>query len=137
MELKRGGQIQQVELLIGFKTNVARPSAADSVAVKIHRLEVRPVHITPGAPFEVGMDYMVTEPAARAGTVAVEFGYRIVEGQKVLFTQPAARLEVPNGIARRRTEQLTASPRKGRFTFQASLRYGQSVAEQSVEFQIE
>jgi hypothetical protein len=32
---------------------------------------------------------------------------------------------------------LTASPRKGNYTFRASLRYGASMAEESVQFAIE
>ena len=131
VELNRGGQIQKVELFMGFKT------AADRLSVKIQRLEVHPARVSAGAPFDVGVDYIVTDPAAGAGSVAVEFSCRILEGQKVLFSKPAAKLEIPNGATRRRTEQLTASPRKGTYTFQVFLRYGESLAQESVDFQIE
>lgn len=135
VELMRGGQIQKVEVRMEFNAN-ATPLRG-SLAVKVQRLEVRPARIMAGAPFEVDVYFVVSDPAVGSGTVAVDFSFRILEDQKVLFTKPPVKLDGPDGAVRRRTEQLIASPRKGRYTFQASLHYSGLVAEESVEFQVE
>jgi tetratricopeptide (TPR) repeat protein len=115
----------------GTKPTVASPS------VKIERLKVRPDHISAGAPFEVDVDFVVEDPAAGSGSVPMECGYRIQDGQKVLFAPAAAKLEEPNGATRRRTLKLTASRTKGKYSLQVFLHYGGLAAEKSVDFQIE
>lgn len=137
VELNRGGQTHKVDLFMGFIPEFAAPRPASGLAMKFERLEIRPGHISAGAPFEVDMDYTIGDPASRTDTVTAEIGYRILEGEKVLFAQPAVRVEVPKGGVRHRTERLTASPRKGTYKFLVSLRCGQSVVEQSVDFVIE
>jgi hypothetical protein len=114
----------------------AKPTAA-TPSVKIRHLEIRPDHISAGAPFEVDVDFVVEDPAAGSGSVSVEWGYRIQEGQKVLFAPAAMKLKEPNGAVRRRTLKLTASRSKGKYSFRVFLRYRRLTAEESVDFQIE
>ena len=137
VELNRAGQHQSVELLIGFAPGPAQPPVAPAVSLKIERVEVRPTPVSVGAPFEVTVDYTVTDPSVGTGSIAVEFGFQVLSGGAALFTQPAARIEGPNGIVRRRAERLVAAPRKGKYVFRTSLRYGSSVVEESTAFEVQ
>jgi hypothetical protein len=100
-------------------------------------VEVRPNHIFPGTPYEVAVSFIASDPAAGSGAVTVEYSYRVLAGEKVLYTRPVVALEEPNGAVRQRTEHLTAVQTLGKYTFQAILRYKGTSSEKSVEFQIE
>lgn len=139
VELTRGGQLQKVELLMGFVvTTVQLPAApAPAASLRIERVEVRPTPVAAGAQFEVAVEYAVADPAAGTGAIAVEFSFQILSGATVLFTQPPVRTEGPNGSVRRRVERLAAAPRKGSYIFRVSLRYGGSVVEERTGFEVQ
>ena len=137
VELNRGGQLQKVELLMGFLPDTARAPVAGPPSLKIQLLEIHPPRMAAGAPFEVTVDYVATDPAAGTGAIAVEFSFQVLSGTTVLFTQPAVKTEGPNGSVRRRVERLVAAPSQGRYVFRASLRYGSSVVEESAGFEVQ
>jgi Flp pilus assembly protein TadD len=138
----RNGNQSQTTVVVGVPEDLpalarqARGAPAEP-SVKVQGVEVRPDHVVPGAPYDVVVTFVVTDPTGGSGTVSAEYSYQVLAGEKVLYTRPGVTLEEPNGAVRQRTEHLTAIPNPGKYTFQAIVRYKGLSAEKSADFQIE
>jgi hypothetical protein len=140
--INRGGKLFETPVVIGVPADlpaVAGKSRGTAAApsVTVQSVEVRPNRISAGSRYDVEVSFVAADPAAGSAAVTVEYSYRVLAGEKVLYTRPVLTLEEPNGAVRQRTEHLIAVRTPGKYTFQAILRYKGSSAEKSAEFQIE
>ena len=110
--------------------------APERPSIQIRRLEVKPNVVSPKGPFDLEIEYSVSDPAAAQQQLPVEFALSIDQGANTLYTQPASKAEVPNGAARMRVEHLTASPQPGAYRIKIKLSYKGLITEDSAEFQI-
>jgi hypothetical protein len=104
--------------------------------LQIHRIEV-PARVAPGAAFDLKIQYTATDPSSSGPEIPVQLVLSILEGETVLFTQPAIGVNAPNGLPAGRVEHLNAASKKGMYTIKSTLRYKGSAVEESAAFGIE
>jgi Flp pilus assembly protein TadD len=158
VSFSRGGRLFNASVIVGVPPNLAALAqaarAADSQAatpqlppttdvaaqrpiIQIRRLETKPTVIAAGAPFDVEIEFAAGDPRVNVERISVEFSFSVLEGTTVLFARGPAIIEAPNGQARVRTEHLTASDKKGTYTFRVTIRYGDSAVEGSLDFKVQ
>jgi hypothetical protein len=115
----------------------AREGTRLEATLKIYSVKIQPAVVQPGGPFDLRIEYSVTDHTRQGGTLTADLYLTIMEGPAILYTLPAVSVEVKNGQTAARVEHLNASPRKGTYTVQAAMRYKGATFTQSAELRVE
>jgi len=110
---------------------------AQERSLRVVRLTVKPPVVAPGSKFLLEIECVVTDPATTARTVPAQLSYAILSGEKIAYRSSPASLELPNGAAAVRTENLTAAKSTGNYRIRVTLRYQGSAVEESAAFSIQ
>ena len=155
VQFLRAGQLYEADVVAGVPADFAavaksatapRPVAAQAPAgrqmaqersLRVVRLTVKPPVVAPGSKFLLEIECVVTDPATTARTVPAQLSYAILSGEKIAYRSSPASLELPNGAAAVRTENLTAAKSTGNYRIRVTLRYQGSAVEESAAFSIQ
>jgi hypothetical protein len=124
--LLRAGQTMQAQVVAGVPPNLGELAGLGAVRqpiVEIRQLELGPNPVLVGAPFEVGVEYVVTDPAATGQPLAAELSYKVLLGNNVVFDGHALPAPAVSGVVQRVVQSFTGMRGKGKFTVKAILRY--------------
>jgi hypothetical protein len=121
VSILRGGQPLEVQVMAGV------PPGTPVVAIRQLTLGPNPVAV--GAPFQAGVEYAVTDPAALGRPLAAELSYTILHGNQVVFDGHALPAPAVSGEVQRVVQSFTGLKVSGTFTVKAMLRYAGPTSE--------
>jgi Flp pilus assembly protein TadD len=140
----RAGQEYETEVVVGVPPNFAALAKATSgprpigavPSLKFGRLTVTPPVVSAGQRFDLQIDYTATGQATGSDGAGVQLGFSILEGGKVLHTEPPVSLGAPTGALQTRVQHLIAAKKPGTYTIRVNLRCRDLAAEESMDFTI-
>jgi membrane-associated protease RseP (regulator of RpoE activity) len=112
------------------------PSQPKAPTIQIHSIQTNPQSVAPGATFNLGANFTVTDPALQDAELRVQFSIYIMQGKEVLYRSQPILVTARNGTIMQRIEPLIASKDTGSYRLVINLQYKDKVEQGAADLQI-
>lgn len=105
--------------------------------IRIEDVVIKPATVSAGSPFDLEIQYTVTDPDVQKEKIPIRFSYKITGSNKVLFESDPIEVKSHNGTKMPRVVHLKATKEKGAYEIEASIQYKNETVGEIVEFEVE